>query len=105
MTNKPDAYTNQLMLSSFISMFLIILFVISPLKKITVLSFIAKIIILILLAYTGYLCNIQINVMRNSANPQQSETITNQLTVNILGEYIFILLLGLLFIFVVKSML
>jgi hypothetical protein len=100
-----DAYTNQLVLSSFISMFLIILFVISPLKKITMLSFIAKIIILILLAYTSYLCNIQINVMRNSVNPKQSETITNQLTVNILGEYIFIFFLGLLFIFVLKSML
>lgn len=105
MTNEPDGYTNQLALSSFISMFLIIIFVISPLKKINMLSFIAKIIILILLAYSSYLCNIQLNVMRNSFNPKQSSTITSQLNANILGEYIFILFLGLLFIFVLKSML
>ena len=98
-------YTTRLALCSFVSMFLIIIFVISPLNKITMLSLIMKIIILILLAYTGYLCNIQITIMRNSIHSAQSPTITNQLTANILGEYIFILFLGLLFIFVLKSML
>ena len=98
-------YTTQLAICSFVSMFLIIIFVISPLNNITILSSIMKIIILCLLAYTGYLCNVQITFMRNLIHPTQSPAITNQLTVNIVGEYIFILFLGLLFIFVLKSML
>lgn len=105
MTNESDGYINQLVLCSFTSMFLIIIFVISPLNKITMLSLIMKIIILILLAFTGYLANVQITFMRKTINPIQSPTISNQLNANIIGEYIFILLLGLLFIFVLKSML
>ena len=100
-----DESINQLGLYSFISMMLIIVFVISPLNKITILSLIMKIIILILLAYTGYLCNAQITLMKNSNNETQSPTIQNQLSANILGEYVFILFLGLLFIFVLKSIL
>lgn len=100
-----DESVKQLVLYSFISMILIIVFVISPLNKITILSLIMKIIILILLAYTGYLCNAQITLMRNSSNDSQSPAIQNQLTANILGEYVFILFLGLLFIFVLKSIL
>ena len=93
MTNDSDSYSTQLVLCSFVSMFLIIIFVISPLKKITMLSSIMKIIILMLLAFTGYLCNVQITFMRKSINPSQSPTITNQMNANIIGEYIFIFLL------------
>ena len=100
-----DESINQLGLYSFISMMLIIVFVISPLNKITILSLLMKIIILCLLAYTGYLCNAQITFMRNSTNDSQSQAIKNQLTANIIGQYVFILFLGLLFIFVLKSIL
>jgi hypothetical protein len=105
MIDESDSSTKQLVLCSFISMFLIIIFVISPLNKITILSLIMKIIIMILLVYTGYLCNVQITFMRNSSNDSQSPAIKNQLATNILGEYVFILFLGLLFIFVLKSIL
>ena len=100
-----DESVKQLVLYSFVSMILIIVFVISPLNKITILSLIMKIIILILLAYTGYLCNVQITFMKNLNNESTSPTIKNQLTANILGEYVFVLFLGLLFIFVLKSIL
>ena len=100
-----DSSINQLVLCSFISMILIIVFVISPLNNITILSLLMKIITLILLAYTGYLCNDQITFMRNLNDESQSPAIQNQLSVNILGEYVFILFLGLLFIFVLKSIL
>jgi hypothetical protein len=100
-----DESTKQLVLCSFISMFLIIIFVISPLNNITILSLIMKIITLILLVYTGYLCNSQITFMKNSINETPSPTIKNQLTANIMCEYVFILFLGLLFIFVLKSIL
>jgi hypothetical protein len=100
-----DESAKQLVIYSFISMILIVIFVISPLNKITILSLIMKIIILILLAYTGYLCNAQITLMRNSNEASQSPIIQSQLTANILGEYVFILFLGLLFIFVLKSIL
>ena len=100
-----DESVKHLVLCSFISMILIVIFVISPLNKITTLSLIMKIIILILLAYTIYLCNAQITLMRNSIDASQSPIIQSQLTANILGEYVFILFLGLLFIFVLKSIL
>ena len=100
-----DESVKQVAMYSFMSMILIIIFVISPLNKITILSLLMKIIILGLLAYTGYLCNAQITFMRNATNDSQSPTIKNQLTANIIGEYVFILFLGLLFIFVLKSIL
>ena len=105
MIDESYSSPQQLVMYSLISMILIIVFVISPLNKITILSLIMKIIILILLAYTGYLCNEQITFMKNSTNDSQSIEIKNQLTVNIIGEYVFILFLGLLFIFVLKSIL
>ena len=100
-----DESVKQVAMYSFMSMILIIVFVISPLNKIAILSLLMKIIILILLTYTGYLCNEQITFMRNSTNDSQSPVIKNQLTANIIGEYVFILFLGLLFIFVLKSIL
>jgi energy-converting hydrogenase Eha subunit C len=100
-----DESVQKLGMYSFISMMLIIVFVISPLNKIPILSLLMKIIILCLLAYTGYLCNAQITFMKKATNASQSTTIKNQLTANILGEYVFILFLGLLFIFVLKSIL
>lgn len=100
-----DASFKQLVFYSFISMFLIIAFVISPLNKIPTLSLLMKLIILGLLAYTGYLCNAQITFMRGTNNNAHSSTFKNQLTMNIIGEYVFILFLGLLFIFVLKSIL
>ena len=100
-----DESFKQLVLYTFISMFLIIAFVISPLNKIPALSLLMKIIILCLLAYTGYLCNAQITFMMNTRTDAHSLTIKNHLTMNIIGEYVFILFLGLLFIFVLKSIL
>jgi len=100
-----DETFKQLLLYSFVSMVLIMVFVISPLNNITILSSIMKIIILCLLAYTGYLCNAQITLLRSANTDAQSTTFTNQLTMNIIGEYVFILFLGLLFIFVLKSIL
>jgi hypothetical protein len=105
MIEESYSYNKQLVLCSFISMILIIIFVISPLNKINILSLIMKIIILILLVYAGYLCNVQITFMRTANNDSQSPTIKNQLFANIIGEYVFILFLGLLFIFVLKSIL
>lgn len=105
MIDESDSSTKQLVVCSFISMFLIIIFVISPLNNITILSIIMKIITLILLAYTVYLCNGQITFMKNSSNDSHSPAIKNQLTANIICEYVFILFLGLLFIFVLKSIL
>jgi hypothetical protein len=100
-----DASFKQVVFYSFISMFLIIVFVISPLNKITILSSIMKIIILCLLTYTIYLCNAQIIFMRTTNTDAHSTSFKNQLTMNIVGEYVFILFLGLLFIFVLKSIL
>jgi hypothetical protein len=71
MIDESDNSAKQLVLYSFISMMLILVFVISPLNKITILSLIMKIIILILLAYTGYLCNAQITLHRPKRKMRQ----------------------------------
>jgi hypothetical protein len=95
--------TKKVCMCSAISIFLIILFVISPLSNYFLTSVFMKIITLMLLAYTLYLNIIQINYLRNAASQKQKEEISQQLTVNIVCSYIFTLFIGLLFIFVGKS--
>ena len=95
--------TKKICTCSAISIFLIILFVISPLSNFFMTSMIMKIIILIILAYTIYLNIIQTNYLRTATNVVNSEHIMSQLNTNILCSYIFTLFLGLMGIFVIKS--
>ena len=95
--------TKKICTCSAISIFLIILFVISPLSNFFMTSMLMKIIILIILAYTIYLNIIQTNYLRTATNVVNSEHIMSQLNTNILCSYIFTLFLGLMGIFVIKS--
>jgi hypothetical protein len=95
--------TKKICTCSAISIFLIILFVISPLSNFFMTSMVMKIIILIILAYTIYLNIIQTNYLRTATNVVNSEHIMSQLNTNILCSYIFTLFLGLMGIFVIKS--
>ena len=89
----------------FISIVLILLFVISPLSKFIKTSLFMKIIIIIVLSYTFYLNIIQTNQMKISYNNSKSLEMTSQLNMNILCSYVFTFFIGLLIIFIIKSLL
>ena len=95
--------TKKICTCSAVSIFLIILFIISPLSTFFMTSMLMKIIILIILSYTIYLNMIQTNYLRSATNVVNSENVMSQLNTNILCSYIFTLFLGLMGIFVIKS--
>ena len=95
--------TKKICTCSAVSIFLIILFIISPLSNFFMTSMLMKIIILIILAYTIYLNIIQTNYLRSATNVVNSENVMSQLNTNILCSYIFTLFLGLMGIFVIRS--
>jgi hypothetical protein len=96
--------TKQLCLCTAISIFIIFIFVVSPLSNFFRTSLFMKIIALIILGYTIYLNVKQTNLLQsihfNSVNTPQ---IKSQLTMNLVCSYVFTIFIGLLFIFVIKS--
>jgi hypothetical protein len=88
---------------SAISIFLIVLFIISPLNNLFLTSIFMKIVILILLVYTIYLNSQQTNYLRKASELKLSNEVSSQLNINIVCSYIFTLFIGLLIIFVLKS--
>ena len=95
--------TKKVCLCSATSIFLIILFIISPLSNFFTTSLIIKIIILLILIYTIYLNNKQTHLLREANLIINSEKLKSQLNLNIICSYIFTIFLGLLIIFVIKS--
>jgi hypothetical protein len=95
--------TKRVCTCSAISIFLIVLFVISPLSRFFIASILMRIVILLLLAYTIYLNSQQTNYLRDASKLKISNDISTQLNINILCSYIFTLFIGLLIIFVLKS--
>lgn len=95
--------TKKVCLCSFVSIVLIVLFIISPLSSFLMTSSLMKILILIILGYTIYLNNHQSNILSLSKNSSQSFEIQSQLSTNIICSYVFTLFLGILLIFVIKS--
>ena len=95
--------TKKICTCSAISIFIIILFIISPLSNFVVASTFMKIIVLIILSYTIYLNIIQTNYLKNATNVVKTENVLSQMNTNIMCSYIFTLFLGLLGIFVIKS--
>lgn len=96
-------YTKQICMYFFISLILIILFIISPLHNFYKTSIIARILALASLSYAIYLNNIQTNILRQTNTSNKSPEIQSQINMNIISSYVFTLFLGLLAIFVVKS--
>jgi len=95
--------TKKICTCSAISIFLIILFIISPLSSFFITSTLMKIITLIILAYTIHLNIIQTNYLKTATNVVNTDMVLSQLNTNIMCSYIFTLFLGLLGIFVIKS--
>ena len=95
--------TKKVCTCSAISIFLIVLFIVSPLSKYFIVSSIMKIITLILLFYTIYLNVYQTEYLKKASSVNMSTEVSNQLTINIICSYIFTLFIGLLIIFVIKT--
>jgi hypothetical protein len=95
--------TKRVCTCSAISIFLIVLFIISPLSSFFMTSIFMRIIILLLLAYTIYLNANQTDYLRNASKLKLSNEVATQLNVNIICSYVFTLFIGLLIIFVLKS--
>lgn len=98
------SYTKNICLCCFLSIFLILLLVISPLSNFFKTSLFMKIIIIFILGYTFYLNIMQTNQMKLYYNNSKSQEITNQLNTNIICSYVFTFFIGLLIIFVTKSL-
>jgi len=95
--------TKRVCTCSAISIFLIVLFIISPLSSFFLTSVFMKTVILILLTYTIYLNNQQTNYLRKASELNLTKDVNSQLSINIICSYVFTLFLCLLIIFVVKS--
>jgi hypothetical protein len=95
--------TKRVCTCSAISIFLIVLFIISPLSNYFMTSTVMKIITISLLSYTLYLNILQTEYLRNASTAKVSGEISNQLTINVICSYVFSLFIGLLIIFVMKS--
>jgi hypothetical protein len=95
--------TKKVCTCSAISIFLIVLFIISPLSSYFITSTIMKIITLLFLIYTFYLNVYQTEYLRTASQTNLSVDVSNQLNINILCSYIFSLFIGLLIIFVIKT--
>ena len=95
--------TKQICVSTFVSLFLIILFVISPLSTFIKTSMFMKLGVVLLLVYTIQLNIRQTNLLRIAGSSDKYTHVKSNVDVNILCSYIFTLFLGMLAIFVIKS--
>ena len=95
--------TKRVCTCSAVSIFLIVLFIISPLSSFFLTSIFMKIVTLLLLCYTIYLNSQQTEYLRTASQIKLSNEVSSQLNINIICSYIFTLFIGLLIIFVLKS--
>jgi hypothetical protein len=103
--NFLDNDTKKVCLATFISMFLILIFVLGPLSSFTMANTIAKILILVILFYSIYLNVKQTKVLNTMSREKNNTQYNAQLQLNIMCSYVFTLFLGVLCIFILKSFL
>ena len=94
--NKQYYKTKNICIYSFISMIIIILFFISPLRNYLILSKIMGSIAIIILIYVIYLNFIEGYKLQKMATQNKSNEYTKQLQINIMCSYMFTLFLVLL---------
>lgn len=95
--------TKNICLCTATSIIIIIMFVISPLSNFFKTSFFMKIISLMLMLYIIILNYKQTDLLRSASLVTDSEVVRTQLNMNVLCSYIFTFFIGLLIIFVFKS--
>lgn len=96
--------TKKICFCSFLSMILIILFLLSPLSNLFIASLFMKIIVILILVYTIYLNTDQSFILQNINKDNKSKEFLSQLNINIICCYIFTLFLGLLLFYTLKSL-
>jgi hypothetical protein len=103
--NKYDL-TKTIFFYSFFSIVLIVIFIITPLNNMFLLSPIMKIIIVIILGYTFYLNVKQIDILRTQSNKSNNNDpdFASQINTNIITGYVFSLFIGLLIIFIIRRL-
>jgi hypothetical protein len=95
--------TKNICICSAASIFLILLFIVSPLSNFFKTSVFMKLLALLVLCYTIYLNIKQTNLLSLAEKSASTEKIKSQLRINLICSYVFTLFIGLLIIFVVKS--
>lgn len=103
--NFLDNDTKKVCITSFLSMFLILIFVLGPLSSFTTASFIVKILVVLILGYSIYLNVKQTNVLNAMTRENNRHEYNAQLQLNIVCSYVFTLFLGVLIVFILKSFL
>jgi hypothetical protein len=86
-----------------ISIFFIILFILTPLSEFILTSMIVKLIIICLLTYTIYLNYQQGKYMKILSQNTQSNEVQSQININIICNYVFSLFIGLMILFVLRT--
>lgn len=95
--------TKKICMCSATAIFIIMLFVISPLSNFFTTSLFMKILAIVILVYAIYLNKNQTDLLREANLYSKTDTIKSQLNINIICSYIFTFFLGLLIIFIVRS--
>lgn len=102
MDDKLMDLSKKICMCTYISIFIIILFIMSPLNNFVKTSSFMKVCVLIILGYTLYLSIYQHTLFQKneSVNPK----LVNQINTNVICSYIFTLFLLVLFFFVLKDL-
>ena len=95
--------TKQICLCSASSIFIIVLFIISPLSNLFKTSLFMKMCAIIIMGYTIYLNIKQTKLLSIASLSTNSESVKSQLNMNIICSYVFTIFIGVLIIFVIKS--
>ena len=102
--NTKIDYTKQICMCSFVSIIIIFIFAISPLKNFIMTSKLMKTITILILGYAIYLNIIQTNALKSTPNNGGSKEFRTQLNANIMCSYTFTAFLIILIFFIIKSM-
>ena len=95
--------TKKICICTFISMSLIILFIITPLSNFFITSIFMKSIAILILAYAIYLNTEQSFILQNISKDNKSKEFLSQLNINIICSYTFSIFLIVLLLYTVKS--
>ena len=96
--------TKKMCMCTAVSIFLILLFVLTPLSNIFLLSPLMKIVAAATLVYAIYLNNHQIGLLSAAKNSASAPHITSQLNINLICSYTFTIFIGLLAFYTIKSL-
>ena len=96
--------TKKICMCTGASILLIVLFVLSPLSNIFLVSPLMKIIAATALVYTAYLNSQQTLLLQNAKNNVTSQQLISQLNINLVCSYTFTVFIGLLAFFTIKSL-